>query len=185
MRRWFVFCSVVVVMVSSCKSSQTAVTPQQLEGFSQLVDSKAFRIESEWAHPQLTSAFSQRLVSQLLLPGNTASAINLVGNPNFLTINGDSIASYLPYFGQRQLRVAYGGTDGSISLKGPMQDYTVKTNKDESRTITFTADSNTEAIDVIIRVFPNLKADISINSATRQPIQYSGRLQTLEAYTKS
>jgi hypothetical protein len=61
----------------------------------------------------------------------------------------------------------------------------VKTNKDESRTITFTADSNTEAIDVIIRVFPNLKADISINSATRQPIQYSGRLQTLEAYTKS
>ncbi len=177
MKRTLIFVFVLILGVASCTSYKRAVPPQQLAAFSKLMASKTFTIASDWAYPQVSNAFSQQLVAQLLPPGNTAGAINLIGTPNFLRIENDSVFSELPYFGQRQFRVAYGGTDTGIAFKGLMKEYQVKTNKDASQTITFSADSHSEVIDVSIRIYPNLKVDMQLNGVTRHPIQYSGTVQ--------
>lgn len=165
---------ITLAFTVSCKSSKTSVSASQIEALDALVNSKTFYIESDWAFPQITNAFSQILASQLLPPGDNSGAISLIGNSNFLNVKVDSVTSYLPYFGQRQLQVAYGGTDTGINLEGKLRNYKVKTHKDHSKTISFSANNRSEDTDVFIRIFPNLKVDISIYSPSRRAIRYSG-----------
>lgn len=186
MKRFCLFILVFAFLFSACKSSKNSVTPQQVESFNNLVASREFTIESDWAYPQVTNAMSQVLNSQLLAPGNNASAINLIGNANFLTIKGDSVTSYLPYFGERQMQVAYGGTDSAIQFNGLMEDYQVKNDKNNRKIISFKAKSNnTESFNVTITLFPNLNAQMSLNGASRFIIQYSGNVEPIEKKEKT
>ncbi|PQV47781.1 uncharacterized protein DUF4251 [Jejuia pallidilutea] len=184
MKRFCLSILVFTMFFVACKSSKDTITPEQLATFNKLVASREFTIDSDWAYPQVTNAMSQVLNSQLLAPGNNASAINLIGNANFLTIKGDSVMSYLPYFGERQMQIAYGGTDGAIQFNGLIQDYEVKNGKNDSKVITFKAKSNTENFDVAITLFPNLKTQMMLRGASRFFIQYSGEVQPIEKNKK-
>ena len=163
----------------SCGSSKT-VTQAQIDALDQLVQSKHFKIESDWAYPMTTNAMQQVLNSGLLGPGSSAGGINLIGNPNELTITGDSISSYLPYFGERQMQVDYGGDDTSIKFNGLMESYKVEPIKNHSYEISFKAKSKSETFDVYITVSPSLRSTIVLNSATRHPIRYSGTVGALK-----
>ncbi|MCB4797737.1 DUF4251 domain-containing protein [Neotamlana laminarinivorans] len=176
MKSVIIFVLVSLVFLLSCKSSRSKVTEAEISYLNQVIQNKNFKIESTWANPQVTNAMQQVLNSGLLQPGSNASSINLIGNSNFLKISGDSIFSYLPYFGERQMNVNYGGTDGAIKFKGLMQDYKVEKRKDSGYNISFQAKSNTENFDVFITLWPNLKTSISLNSASRFPINYTGNI---------
>lgn len=175
-RLYIVALSLILVNIS-CKSSKASGTLQQIEALEHLVQKRSFQIESQWAQPQTTYAVQQVMNSGILGPGNNSGNINLIGNPNFLKIKGDSISSYLPYYGERQMNVDYGGTDSAIELDGLMSNYKVKINKDQSRTISFEAKDNNENYSIFIRLFPNLNSDMLINSSTRFPIRYSGTVE--------
>ncbi|MFD2726051.1 DUF4251 domain-containing protein [Hyunsoonleella rubra] len=168
----------------SCKSSKSTATPAEIEALSLLVESKDFNIESNWAYPQTTYAMQQVLNSGLLFPNNGGSAINLIGNPNFLKISGDSISSFLPYFGERQMQITYNGQDTAIQLNGLMENYEIAEGKNNSYNISFSANSavNNERFRVFITLFPNLKSNIRVNSTGRFSIGYSGEIveETLE-----
>lgn len=165
----------------ACKSSKETISPSQIEALNTLVSSQKFTIESDWAYPQVTNAMSQILTSQLMAPGSNASAINLIGNANFLTIKGDSITSYLPYFGERQMQVAYGGTDSAIQFNGIMEDFKVEQGKNNRKIISFKADSNSENFNVIITLFPNMKSQIMLRGASRFFIQYTGDVSQIKS----
>jgi len=105
MKRVILSLSLLLFCALSCSTSKNAATDEDIKALKDLVDSKAFTIESDWANPQVTSATQQVLNSGILEPGSNAGGINLIGNSNFLTISGDSIKSYLPYFGERQMNV--------------------------------------------------------------------------------
>ena len=150
---------VVFITFFSCKSASSKVTDEQVKALEVLVEKKNFNIESNWAHPQTTMAMQQVLNAGLLQTGSSPGAINLIGNSNFLTISGDSISSYLPYFGERQMNVGYGGTDSAIQLKGAIKNYTVTKEKNHSYTISLDAKSNKEHFKIIIKLFPNLKSN--------------------------
>ncbi|WP_034045503.1 DUF4251 domain-containing protein [Wocania ichthyoenteri] len=175
---------IIVVVVSiaffSCKSSSSQVTDEQMKAFEDLVENKNFKIESDWAYPQTTTATQQVLNSGLLPPGSSSGAINLIGNSNFLTISGDSIASYLPYFGERQTNVGYGGNDSAIQLEGVIENYHVAKGKKDSYTISCDAKNKSEHFKVIIKLFPNLKSYVTLTGATRNSISYSGKVKSKE-----
>lgn len=158
----------------SCGASKTRATDAEIEALNILIKNKQFTIESDWAYPQVTNAMQQVLNSGLLQPGSSAGSISLVGNTNFLTVSGDSISSYLPYFGERQMQVDYGGTDSGIQFSGLMKDYKTVKNKDQSFDITFNAKSNNENFNVYIKIYPSLNTDMTLNSSSRFPIRYSG-----------
>ena len=163
----------------SCGPSKT-MTQAQIDALDQLVQSKQIKIESNWAYPMTTTAMQQVLNSGLLAPGSSAGGINLIGNSNELIIFGDSISSYLPYFGERQMQVDYGGDDTTIKFKGLMENYKVETIKNHSYEISFKAKSKSETFDVYITVSPNLRSTMVLNSATRHPIRYSGTIEALK-----
>lgn len=169
----------ILMFTISCKSSKSKATSAQIKALETLVENKNYSIESDWANPQFSNAMQQVLNSGLLQPGNSAGAINLIGNPNFLTISGDSITSYLPYFGERQMNIGY-GRDGAIELKGIMENYTAVKGKHNRYNISFDAKSKSENFNVIITLFPNTKSDIQLIGNGRFPISYTGHVKAIE-----
>lgn len=176
MKTFYVLILTAVFVLFSCKSSKSTVTESEIIALTQLVENKQFSIESTWANPQVTNAMQQVLNSGILQPGSNASSINLIGNSNYLKISGDSIYSYLPYFGERQMHVNYGGTDSAIQFKGLMNNYKVSKRKDAGYNISFNAKSNAESFNVYITLWPNLKSAMSLNSSSRFSISYTGNV---------
>ena len=88
----------------SCGSTEDAANASlKNQLLDNLVAQKSFKIESEWAQPMNTNAMNSVASSGLLLPGNSGSNISLIGNPNYLKVEGDTISAYLPFFGIRQI----------------------------------------------------------------------------------
>ncbi len=168
----------ILAILGACGSGKSNVTPEQISALNELVSSKYYKIESDWAYPQATMAMQQ--VSGMLGPGNNASNINLMSNSNFLKIEGDSITSYLPYFGERQMNVGYGGYDSRIEFNGIMTDYSTHVNKDNSISVTFDAVSNSENFSVYITLWPNLNTEMVLNSSFRNSIRYSGKVSAIK-----
>ncbi len=174
-----VFIGILAFTLISCGSSKSKVSQAQIDALDEMVQQRHFRIESDWAYPQVTMALQQVFNAGLQPSGSSASAVNLIGNPNFLTITGDSISSFLPYYGERQMHVDYAGGDSAIQLKGIMEDYKVEKTKDNNYEITFKAKSKSEQFDVYIKLSPNLISNIVCNSGSRFPIRYSGKVEPL------
>jgi hypothetical protein len=175
--RYFTY--IFILLSISCGSSKNKVTQAEINFLETLVQNKQFKIESTRAYPRNTWATQQVLNSGLLPPDSNSGSVNLIGNPNFLTISGDSISSYLPYFGERQMNIGYGGRDGAIELEGIVSDYTSEKNKDNSYDIRFEAKSKTENYNVYIKLWPSLNSDITINSSSRFPIRYTGNVEVI------
>jgi hypothetical protein len=172
--------SIILLTIYSCQSTRKVATDFEIQKLNTMVESKKFIIESEWAYPQTTNALNQVLNSGILQPGSNSASINLIGNSNFLKILGDSIYSHLPYFGERQMQVGYGGSgDGAIKLKGVMENYQSFKRKDNGIDISFEAKSNSENFNVNITIWPSLNANISLNSVSRFPIRYSGNAKEI------
>lgn len=164
-----------VLIMFSCSSSKSKATPEQLDKFTKLVESKQFEIISDMAYPQVSSAMVSLQNSGLIAPGSNANQISLIGNVNYLRIVGDSIYAELPYFGERRMSSGYNGSDTSISIEGLLQNYSAEVNtKDNSYTISFDAKAKSELLRFNITIFPNLKTSMFLNGATRNPISYSG-----------
>ncbi len=176
--KFIMVCFVVNSLVLSCGSAKSKATPEQINTLNTLVSNKQFIIESDWAYPQASMAMQQ--VSDLLGSSNNAGAINLTSNTNFLKIKGDSITSHLPYFGERQMNVGYGGSDSAITFKGLIANYTTHTNKNNSTSIEFDATSNSEVFTVTITLWPNLNSEMVFNSSSRNSIRYSGKAMALK-----
>ncbi len=177
----FLYFFIGILMLFSCGASKSVATQAEIDALNAIVKNQKFHIESDWAYPQVTNAVQQVLSSGLMQPGNTPNAISLIGNYNFLTISGDSISSFLPYYGERQMQVAYGGGDSAIQFDGVFKDYKVtQNNKDNSYTISLEATSKTENFQVFIRLYPNLKARMTLRGMSRFSISYSGDLETTD-----
>lgn len=180
MRSVYFFIGIVIIMLS-CKAPKSVANQEEIDFLKTIVKKQMFTIESIWAYPQVTNAMQQVFNSGLMQPGSNAGAISLIGNSNFLTISGDSISSYLPYFGERQMQVAYNGDDSAIQFSGVLDSYKAIKNKDNSYSISFQATSNSESFRVSIRLYPNLKTDMTFNGNSRFPISYSGSLEPIDA----
>ncbi len=174
MKSFYFFIGILIIF--SCKASKSAATQAEIDALNTIVKNQKFHIESDWAYPQVTNAVQQVLSSGLMQPGSTPNAINLIGNDNFLAIKGDSITSFLPYYGERRMQVAYNGSDSAIQFNGILEDYIATQNKDHSYTISFEATSNSENFQVFIKLYPNLKARMTLNGNSRLTISYSGDL---------
>mgnify|MGYP001826610707 CR=1 FL=1 len=173
------YCFILLLLVVSCSVSKSRATQAEIEALDDLVNGKRFIIESEWVYPQMTNAMQQISNNGILGPGNNAGSISLIGNPNFLKIAKNSISSYLPYFGERQMNTGYGrgNNGGAIVLKGLIKNYEIEKNNDNSYNISFDANNKNENFRVYLRLFPNLNSTIRINSSSRFSISYQGHVK--------
>lgn len=161
---------------STQKTTATAIENQVLE---QLVAKKSFLIKSEWAQPMNTNAMNSVASSGLLPPGNSGSNISLIGNLNYLKVEGDTISAYLPFFGERQLTGGFSDRN-AIEFKGiPDKLKISKNTKKNTTTLLFSIKERTEVYQVTITLFKNLTSYIHINSSQRNFIRYIGNVSEI------
>lgn len=183
MKRIGLFIVVVVLLGCASTTKTHTIAEKDTKALDDLVTNMSFEIESQWAQPQVTNAMTQLGNAGLFPPGSNAGNISLIGNSNYLIIDGDKVKAYLPYFGERQMGGAYNSTKTGIEFDGVPQDFEITKGKKDSYEITFTiADKNsaTENYTVLIQIFPSLSSAININSSHRFTIRYKGRAKTIE-----
>jgi hypothetical protein len=179
MKYLFIF---IIFLMLGCGSSSRVVAPSdESRALDSLIVENNFIIESDWASPQVTASMAAIANSGLLGVGNNANNINLIGNPNFLKVEGDTISAYLPYFGERQMGGGY-GTSSAIEFKGIPGNLNIeKDNKKQLYRIRFNIQGdNTETYNVMVDLYPNKTSFININSLQRFPIRYQGNVAAIE-----
>ena len=90
-----------------------------------------------------------------------------------LTVNGDEVKSYLPYFG-RAYSVPYGGGEGLI-FESTITDYQITFNKKGMAEITFKTRTKEDLFTYRVQIFMNGSASVHVSSNNRQPISFNGK----------
>lgn len=174
----------IAITFALCSCSGTKTVSEQdknnLVKVTELLDSKHFSVEAQWAYPLTTGSLTQLANAGLLGNGNNASRINLQGNSNFLRIKNDSVHMYLPYYGERRVGGGYNSNNG-VEARNVMSNYEVKDHsKKNAKVITFNVSEKTETYNIIITTFSNKSTNIVVNSNQRASIRYNGELDILE-----
>ena len=156
----------VVLMIMACGSTKNTGSNNDLQNFEQLrelVDSREYEIENDWAVPlRLTT-------------------VNLIGNSNFIRFKGDSVEVFLPYYGVRQTGGGY-GTSGGIEYEGRAEELEIEEDMTKNNIlIKFEGQQGTEHLRFIITLFPNGNASTSVNSSERDAISYRGNVSATPA----
>lgn len=174
----FVF-SILTGLMLSCGSS-SKISDSKVKQLDDLVSSKHFEIISDRAFPLATASLNSISNAGLLPPGSSAGQISLIGNSNYLKVLGDSVAIYLPYYGERQMGGGYDNDGAGIEFEGIPTD--IEITKDEGKQrydIRFKMKDDSENFNFNITLFPNLTSMISVSSSQRFPIRYSGSAKAI------
>lgn len=94
--------------------------------------------------------------------------------PYFVSVIGNRVESFLPYFG-RAFTIPYGGGEG-LRFEAPISDYRERVRKNGSREISFRARTNEDRYDFTLTVFPLGQCDLNISPGLKQPISFSGEI---------
>lgn len=173
-----------LVVLISCGASNKIVKPSaQSKALDEMVVSKQFKFDAEWARPIATSSLNSIANSGILPPGNNASQINIAGNGSYFKMEGDSVSADLPYFGERQMGGGY-GSDTGIKFEGVPDDLTIV--KDETKQrydIRFQIKKKSEVYRVQVELFSNLNGTMSVNSSQRFAIRFDGKVSAVKGKT--
>jgi len=153
---------VVNPVVSQTKEEKKAEAEKRYEAMKVLINTGAFEFVGEWA-------ISQR-----------GMRINLISNPTFIKMDAKNADGYLPFFGTAQ--VAGYGQGGAIEFNGEVENYSLVFNDKKQRAIIkFDINGKTnENFDVLITVYENLNASISVSGTYRSMMSYTGIIKPLE-----
>ncbi len=170
-----------VLALGSCGSGKKAAySDAELEAFKTFLENKEFVFKARWANPLASQGLNAIANAGLLAPGSTAGRIDLFNSNNTLEINGDTITANLPYYGERRFAGGYNTNNTGIKFNDTPEDYTIA--YDEKRnayTMAFVINNGTENYNVTGTFFPNLSANVFINSTQRQGIGFTGKLETI------
>lgn len=98
-------------------------------------------------------------------------SVNLT-SPYSLELRGDSVISYLPYFG-RAYSAPYGG-GGGLRFTKLVTDYQCSYNKKGVAQLKFVTRSDDDTYRFNVQVFPNGSASIHVTPTNKQSITYQG-----------
>lgn len=128
---------------------------QKANDVKELIDSKRFTIDVNRAIPM------------------GGRSLNLT-SPYSLEMRGDSVISYLPYFG-RAYSAPYGGGDG-LRFEKSITDYQTSFNKKGTAQIQFRAQTDDDTYTFNVQVFSNGSATINVTPVNKQNITFYGEL---------
>ncbi|WP_224488621.1 DUF4251 domain-containing protein [Robertkochia flava] len=171
----------LVVLFSGCGSGKGTFSPEQLETSRKLIMNKAFEFDAQWAIPISSQDMTVLMNAGLLRPGDAPNRINLMGNRNFLSIHGDTVRAYLPFYGEQQMHVSLNPQDQAIQFDEVVNDLQVNFSEEKNQyEIRFSASQGIQGYVVFLTVFPNLQANLRVNSSSRDFIAYQGEIKPLE-----
>ncbi len=109
---------------------------------------------------------------QMMYP-QRGPAKNVTGDYS-LEVRGDSLLSYLPYFGRAYL-VPYGGGKG-LNFTGIIEKYSASRNAKGAYEIAIGLSNEEDTYYYMLEIFDNGNATIDVTAKQREPISYSGQM---------
>ena len=152
---WMGFFS--VMLLSGCAASKQLEKEEKAGREVKLleaIENRTFIVEVDRALPSIGSS-------------------RMLTSPYSLTINGDNMKSYLPFFG-RAYSVPYGGGDGLI-FDATLTDYQLTFDKKGMAIIDFKTRTKEDQFTYRVQIFKNGSSSIHVTSNNRQPISFTGR----------
>jgi len=101
-------------------------------------------------------------------------AVNVSSNYS-LEVKGDTVVSYLPYFG-RAYSVPYGGGK-ALNFSAPISSYESARDEKGRTYVKLVTDNEEDVITFQLEIFDNGQATIDVQAREREPITYSGELE--------
>jgi hypothetical protein len=129
----------------------------------------------------LDKARVQNLIQSKEFVFKAQTVIPMTGDLRQLTTDyevkllGDSIVSYLPYFG-RAYTAVYGSESGGIDFTSTRFDYKVKARKKGGWDISVKPKDAKEIQELDFSISVNGSASLRVNSTNRQPISFFGNI---------
>jgi hypothetical protein len=153
------FSIVLIVCIFSAQAQDTLQNkkPSKASIIEKQIENKDFTFVAKWATPmrgtirQLTEYYD-------------------------LKINGDSIITFLPYFGRAYI-APLDPTNISINLSSTIIEYTVTKRKKHGWDIIIKPKNQTDIESFLLSVFDNGSAYLSVTNINREPISYNGELE--------
>ena len=139
-------------------SEADAVTAGQIDG---MLAERLYNIDFDRAYPMSAPSFH-------------------LSYPYYISVIGDRVESFLPYFG-RAYTVPYGGGEG-LRFAAPISEYAEKVTRKGAREITFKARTDEDLYDFILTVYPLGECNLSITPGQKQQISFSGQIDLEPAF---
>lgn len=95
-----------------------------------------------------------------------------------LKVKGDSVVSYLPYFG-RAYNVPYGGGKG-LNFSGVTEDFKITQPKRDRKHVEFSVKNDEDTYKFDIDVFDNGSVSVGVMSQQRERISFNGEIELPE-----
>ena len=92
-----------------------------------------------------------------------------------LEVKGDTVVSYLPYFG-RAYSIPYGGGK-AFNFSAPISSYESARDEKGRTHVRLVTDNEEDVITFQLEIFDNGQATIYVQAREREPITYSGELE--------
>lgn len=146
----FTFCFITVVWSQESKLSKKELVAQKI---TEQLNNRKFKIMVQWAYP---------------MRGTSISLNSLYS----LEIKGDTVVSYLPYYGQATT-IPYGGGK-ALNFEARITDYQVVFSKKNYARVTFSARNEEDTYQFSINVFTNGNTSIIITPIHRDAISFGG-----------
>jgi hypothetical protein len=151
------------------------MNPEQKIEITQLLEGQEYRIDLITAYPQNTTATNQ-LVNDIMLPtGNSSARIDITGDGNFLTINGDLGTADMPFFGERRTGASYNTSNVGIKFNDEIRDYTVTEYKGTLRA-KFSVRGEDDQYTITLTVYGNKSVTVFVSCSNKTNMQYDGTL---------
>jgi len=124
---------------------------------------------------QVSEALASRhyTINVLMMYPQRGRAVNLTTNYS-VEVKGDSLISYLPYFG-RAYNVPYGGGKG-LNFIAPITGYQTETDRKGITRVVLTSENEKDHYRYILEVSSSGDSYIQVQSRQRDFIRYSGRM---------
>ena len=124
---------------------------------------------------QVSEALASRhyTINVLMMYPQRGRAVNLTTNYS-VEVKGDSLISYLPYFG-RAYNVPYGGGKG-LNFIAPITGYQTETDRKGMTRVVLTTENEEDRYQYVLEVSSSGDSYIQVQSRQRDFIRYSGRM---------
>ena len=157
MKKYLISAVILVAMLTGCATSAERLERQAREAamVKEALQNRRYTIDIHMMHP---------------LRGR---AVNVTSNYS-VEVKGDTLVSYLPYFG-RAYQVPYGGGKG-LNFIAPITGYQSETDRKGTTRIMLTSENEEDSYLYVLEVFSNGESSVEVQSRQRDRIYSTGRM---------
>lgn len=146
-----------VITMAGCATMTPEEKSEQARQIAQALNARDYKIRIGMAYPMRGASFPV--------------------TPDFyLAVRGDSVDSYLPFFGRAWVALPYGISKG-LNFEERIRDYSIKQVKKNMARIRFVVKNEEDLYKYQIEVYDNGESTIDVQPQKRERMRYDGEME--------